>query len=71
MRCLIVLLLQRTVDRRGSILETLGKRELPRDLAHRNPQSKAEIEAFAAENRFVIEWRGKIPAEDAAAGKSA
>ena len=25
------------------------------------PQSKAEIEAFAAENRFVIEWRGKIP----------
>lgn len=25
------------------------------------PQSKAEIEAFAAQNRFVIEWRGKIP----------
>jgi hypothetical protein len=25
------------------------------------PQSKAEIEAFAAQNRFVIEWRGKFP----------
>jgi hypothetical protein len=25
------------------------------------PQSKAEIEAFAAQNRYVIEWRGKIP----------
>jgi hypothetical protein len=25
------------------------------------PQSKAEIEAFAAENRYVIEWRGVIP----------
>jgi hypothetical protein len=29
------------------------------------PQSKAEIEAFAAENRFVIEWRGEIPADAA------
>jgi hypothetical protein len=27
------------------------------------PQSKAQIEAFAAENRFVIEWRGKLPEE--------
>ena len=27
------------------------------------PQSKAEIEKFAAENRYVIEWRGLIPAE--------
>jgi hypothetical protein len=27
------------------------------------PQSKAQIEAFAALNRFVIEWRGKVPAE--------
>jgi hypothetical protein len=26
------------------------------------PQSRAEIEAFAAENRYVIEWRGQIPA---------
>jgi hypothetical protein len=26
------------------------------------PQSKAAIEAFAAENRLVIEWRGKLPA---------
>jgi hypothetical protein len=25
------------------------------------PQSKAEIVKFAAENRYVIEWRGKIP----------
>jgi len=29
------------------------------------PQSKAEIESFAAENRFVIEWRGNIPSEAA------
>ena len=27
------------------------------------PQSKAEIEKFAAENRYKIEWRGAIPAE--------
>jgi hypothetical protein len=27
------------------------------------PQSKAEIVAFAAENRYVIEWRGQIPAD--------
>ncbi len=27
------------------------------------PQSRAEIEAFAAANRFVIEWRGTIPTE--------
>jgi hypothetical protein len=27
------------------------------------PQSKAEIENFAAENRYVIEWRGVIPSE--------
>jgi hypothetical protein len=25
------------------------------------PQSKAEIEAFSRENRYVIEWRGKFP----------
>ncbi len=25
------------------------------------PQSKAAIEAFAAQNRYVIEWQGKIP----------
>jgi hypothetical protein len=25
------------------------------------PQSKAEIEKFAAENRYKIEWRGEIP----------
>jgi hypothetical protein len=30
------------------------------------PQTKAQIEAFAAENRYVIEWRGKIPADSAA-----
>jgi hypothetical protein len=35
------------------------------------PQSKAEIEAFAAENRFVIEWRGQIPGDAAPAAKSA
>jgi hypothetical protein len=27
------------------------------------PQSKAAIEKFAVENRYVIEWRGLIPAE--------
>jgi hypothetical protein len=32
------------------------------------PQSKSEIEAFARANRFVIEWRGAIPAETAQAG---
>ncbi len=25
------------------------------------PQSKEEIEAFARENHFSIEWRGEIP----------
>ncbi len=25
------------------------------------PQSKGEIERFAAENRYKIEWRGEIP----------
>jgi hypothetical protein len=25
------------------------------------PQSKAAIEKFAAENRYKIEWQGKIP----------
>jgi hypothetical protein len=32
------------------------------------PQGKAEIEAFARANRYVIEWRGAIPAETAQAG---
>jgi hypothetical protein len=32
------------------------------------PQSKAGIEKFAIENRFVIEWRGAIPTETAQAG---
>jgi hypothetical protein len=27
------------------------------------PQSKAEIEKFAAENRYKIEWQGTIPKE--------
>jgi hypothetical protein len=27
------------------------------------PQSKTEIEKFAAENRYKIEWRGEIPEE--------
>ncbi|WP_165227413.1 hypothetical protein [Aquisphaera insulae] len=30
------------------------------------PQSKAEIEGFAAQNNYKIEWRGEIPV--AAAG---
>jgi hypothetical protein len=34
------------------------------------PQSKAQIEAFAAENRFVIEWRGKLPADTPAAASA-
>jgi hypothetical protein len=29
------------------------------------PQSKTEIERFAAENRFKIEWRGEIPEQAA------
>jgi hypothetical protein len=32
------------------------------------PQSKAEIEEFAIKNRYVIEWRGAIPAQTAQAG---
>ena len=35
------------------------------------PQSKAEIEAFAAENRYVIEWRGVIPRDAATAAGAA
>ncbi len=35
------------------------------------PQSKAEIEAFASENRFVIEWRGNIPSSVATAATPA
>jgi hypothetical protein len=35
------------------------------------PQSKAAIEAFATENRYVIEWRGNIPADASTAAKSA
>ncbi len=31
------------------------------------PQSKAEIERFAAENQYKIEWRGEIPQETVAA----
>ncbi len=27
------------------------------------PQSKAAIEVFARENRYVIEWRGTIPVD--------
>lgn len=29
------------------------------------PQSKAEIERFAEENAYKIEWRGPIPSEEA------
>jgi hypothetical protein len=34
------------------------------------PQTKAQIEAFAAEHRFVIEWRGKLPAETPSAASA-
>jgi len=27
------------------------------------PQSRAEIERFAAENQYRVEWRGPLPAE--------
>ncbi len=30
------------------------------------PQSRAEIEKFAAENGYSIEWRGPIPQEEPA-----
>jgi hypothetical protein len=29
------------------------------------PQSRGEIEKFAAENRYKIEWQGKLPEEAA------
>lgn len=32
------------------------------------PQSKAEIETFAAGNHYKVEWRGAIPEEAAARG---
>lgn len=37
------------------------------------PQSKAEIEQFARENQYAIEWRGPLPDEttNLAAGPSA
>ncbi len=31
------------------------------------PQSKGEIEAFAAENNYRIEWRGEIPTQSRSA----
>jgi hypothetical protein len=31
------------------------------------PQSRAAIEEFARENRFLIEWRGDIPLESRSA----
>jgi hypothetical protein len=31
------------------------------------PQSRAEIERFAAEHRYKIEWRGEVPTEAPAA----
>ena len=34
------------------------------------PQSRAEIERFADENRYKIEWRGEVP-EEVAAGEVA
>jgi len=34
------------------------------------PQTKAQIEAFAAENRYVIEWRGKVPVEPPSAASA-
>jgi hypothetical protein len=35
------------------------------------PQTKAQIEAFAAENRYVVEWRGKVTSEAANEARSA
>jgi hypothetical protein len=34
------------------------------------PQSKAEIEKFAADNQYKIEWRGDVPEETPAAAAS-
>jgi hypothetical protein len=31
------------------------------------PQSKADIEKFASEHRYKIEWRGEVPESAAAA----
>ena len=35
------------------------------------PQTRAAIEQFARENRYSIEWRGPLPAEEAAAASGA
>jgi hypothetical protein len=35
------------------------------------PQTRAEIERFAKEKRYSIEWRGPIPAEDTPASAGA
>jgi hypothetical protein len=34
------------------------------------PQARAAIEKFARENRYVIEWRGAIPAESTVAASA-
>jgi hypothetical protein len=34
------------------------------------PQNRAEIEKFARENRYVIEWRGTIPSDAAMAASA-
>lgn len=34
------------------------------------PQSRAEIEKFARENRYIIEWRGTIPADSSMAASA-
>ncbi len=63
MKCLIVYYLEgrwfgETVDWKRSGSGTY--REISRIEV---PQSRAEIEAFARENKYRIEWRGDIPAE--------
>ena len=35
------------------------------------PQSKAEIEKYAADNQYKIEWRGEIPNESPTAAVTA
>ena len=35
------------------------------------PQGRAEIERFAREHRYAIEWRGPLPAAEAAAASGA
>ena len=52
--------------RRGNHLQAVGERLLPEISRIEVPQTKAEIEKFAAENKYKIQWQGEIPEEPSA-----